>query len=247
MSSLPPNQNPPNQSLVISYLLLRKLIGVLGISLPFLLAFGTLFSRAHTFQPSISHYYYSAMHVVFVGVLCLLSGFLFCYPGPHKYDRLISNLASAFALGVAAFPTDASGFLAFDERYVMVTWWKDWVNWVHYGSATLLFVCFAFFCFKIFLDDDSGQIKTLLAGKKLRRNRFYKTCGAIILLSIGMIGSITAYECFVAKLPYFISTYNTIIFETTALLAFGSSWLLKGTYGISQVPAVFRLLVNHYR
>ncbi len=255
MSFTPSDQNPPSakKELVISYLLLRRLIGILGISLPFVLALGSfvitllLQSQAQSIQASISHYYYSIMHVMFVGVLCLLSGFLVCYRGPHPWDNFISNLAGVFALSVAAFPTNASGFLPSDERYVMITWWQDWVNSVHYGSALSLFVCFSVFCFVIFQDDDSGQAKTLFDDKKKKRNSFYKRCGVIILLSIGMIGALTLYEHKVGTLPYIISTYNTIFFETTALLAFGSSWLLKGTYGLDKMPKLLRPLVNHYR
>jgi len=253
MEHTAPNPTPPNNPLVVSYLLLRRLIGLLGISLPFLLSLGCLVlnwllnSRAQGLQGTISHYYYSIMHVVFVGVLCLLSGFLFCYPGPHKYDRLISNLAGAFALGVAAFPTNASGFLPAGSGYISVTLWQPWVNKVHYGSAALLFLCFAFFCFIIFQNDDSGQAKGLFVEKKLKRNRFYKRCGIIILISIGMIGAITVFDPHGNKLPPIIYTYNTVFFETTALLAFGSSWLLKGTYGLNKMPKLFQVLVNRYR
>jgi hypothetical protein len=251
---IPKDQNPPKKELMISYLQLRRLIGILGISLPFTLALGTFIincflcdGREQAIQPSISHYYYSIMHVVFVGVLCLLSGFLFCYPGPHRHDKLISTLAGFFALGVAAFPTNCQGFLIDNEQYINLKWWAAWVNWVHYGSALGLFGCFAFFCFCIFQEDDSGCAKDRFDDKKKSRNKFYKGCGIIILVSIIMIGALTLYERYVNKLPCFISTYNTIFFETIALLAFGSSWLLKGTYQLAEMPKVFVPLVKYYR
>lgn len=60
---------PSKKDLVISYLLLRRLIGMLGFLLPFVLIAGAgLFSNAAWLQPSISHYYFSVMHIVFVVV-----------------------------------------------------------------------------------------------------------------------------------------------------------------------------------
>jgi hypothetical protein len=242
--------NPKKKELVISYLQLRRFIGWLGISLPFLLVLGTLLLNLFMqvcedpIQQSISHYYFSTMHVLFVGILCLLGGFLLCYSGPHKWDNVVSNLAGLFALGVAAFPTDASGFMPKAERYINLTWWASWVNMVHYGSALLLFVCFSVFCFIIFQDDDSGLAKEKFDDKKKNRNRFYKRCGVTILASLAMIGLITVYS---GSLPHIIATYYTIFFETTALLAFGSSWLLKGTYGLDKMPRVFQPFIRSLR
>ena len=250
---IPTDQNLPKKELMLSYLLLRRLIGILGISLPFVLALGVLIINIficgwqQPIQASISHYYFSTMHVLFVGILSLLCGFLVCYHGPHRYDKLISNLAGAFALGVASFPTDPSGFIPKCESYINLKWWQCWVNYVHYGFATSLFICFAFFCFVIFQDDDNGRAKEAFDDKKKSRNKFYKGCGIIILVSIGMIGALTWYDPHGNKLPPLIFTYNTIFFETIALLAFGSSWLLKGTYELAKMPKLFEPLVRHYR
>ena len=241
------DQIKAKEDLTISYMLLRRLIGLLGISLPFVLAFGSaLIGSAQAIQPSISHYYYSVMHVVFVGVLCLLGGFLVSYRGPHAWDNRTSNFAGAFAIGVAAFPTDCKDFIPLDLQYILVPTWQKWMNWVHYGCAGSLFVCFSVFCFYIFQADDSGASKEQFGEKKKNRNKFYGNCGWIIAISIGCIAAISAYEAITKKsLPF--STYSTIFFETTALLAFGSSWLLKGTFDMKEIPRPLHRFVRSYR
>lgn len=56
-----------NKQLVISYLTLRKTIGILGIFLPLTLVIGSiLFGDCITIQQSISNYYHTNMRDVFV-------------------------------------------------------------------------------------------------------------------------------------------------------------------------------------
>ncbi len=233
------------KELVISYLLLRRLIGILGISLPFMLILGAgLFSNARWLQASISHYYFSVMHISFVGVLCLLCGFLVCYRGQVKQENNLSTLAGFFALSVATFPTDCKGFLG--SQYFFVPAWKNWYEWVHYGSAACLFICFAIFCFKIFHESDDEKTPDLFDDKKKRRNSFYSSCGYIIAISIGCIGAIAVYKLVTGSSPEF-TKYTTFIFETTSLLAFGSSWLLKGTYGLPPMKSHAQKVMNYFR
>jgi hypothetical protein len=215
---------------------------MLGILLPFVLIIGTgVLSKADWLQPSISHYYYSAMHIAFVGVLCLLCGFLVCYRGPEKYENRLSSYAGFFALGVAMFPTACKGFIGI--QYFFVPDWQKWFNWIHYGSAALLFVCFAIFCFRIFRESDDKDTPRQTDTKKVRRNHFYTTCGYIIVASVSCIVIIALYECLAGPSSWF--TYTTFIFETTSLLAFGFSWLLKGTYGMPKLSN--QKIVGYFR
>src|SRR5258708_1137366 len=99
-------------SLVMSYLGLRKAIGIIGLMLPFLLAIGNFFAQPllrdakplRGLQDSISHYYYTDMGNVFVGSLCAIGIFLLSYRGYEKHDRVAGTLACIFAVGVALFP-----------------------------------------------------------------------------------------------------------------------------------------------
>ncbi len=210
----------------VSYLILRQLIGILGLCLPFALLLGNkLLGSSAWLQPSISHYFYSYMHIVFIGVLCVLGGFLITYKGKSKLENKISNFSGAFSFGVAVFPTEFNGFIG--NEYLKPLIWLEWFKWIHFGSAGLLFVCFAFFCLKIFQESDAGLTELNFDDKKKFRNKIYKTCGWGIIISIIIIACCTIYEKNYQATSF--TTYSTFIFETTALLFFGNSWLLKGT------------------
>jgi hypothetical protein len=224
---------------VISYLLLRQLIGVLGITLPIVIVAGNyFFSGCSSLQPSISHYYYTCMHIVFTGTLCVLGGFLITYKGISKNRRLentVSNIAGLCALGVAAFPTKFNSIInppGGSCHFLLLNYKDDvpgYINNMHYIFAGLLFACFAIFCFRIFQDADLGEP---IDEKKKRRNKIYKLCGVIIVISIAGIGALALYDhikCGDAKDCPESFPYSTFIFETTALLPFGFSWLLKGS------------------
>jgi len=240
-----PTNNPAGKELMISHLTLRRLIGMLGLLLPIILPVGTgLLSDADWLQISLSHFYYSVMHIVFTGVLCLLGGFLITYRGPQPKENLLSTWAGLFALGVALFPTNFQGFLG--DLYIEVPNWKDWFEWIHYGSAGLLLVCFAIFCFKIFKQADDGTEPTGFDDKKKRRNNFYTWCGRVIVFSIGSIGLIAIYKYVTGTAPVF-TRYTTYIFESTSLFAFGVSWLLKGTYRLTKMNNPMQKVLNYYR
>ncbi len=217
---------------VMSFLLLRQLIGILGIGLPFTLAIGTFFiGNCNELQPSISHYYYSIMHIVFVGVLCVLGGFLITYRGTTKYrhENAWSNFAGVCAFGVAMFPTDMEGLANPAGRGCQFIELKpalispEHTGWIHYGFAAALFICFVVFCLKIFQDADLGEP---VDAKKSRRNKTYKICGWIIIASIACIAAVAIYDRITGRNNF---PYSVIVFETTALLPFGFSWLLKGS------------------
>lgn len=210
----------------VNYLVLRQFIGSLGILLPFLLVFGNRCFNAAWVQPSISHYYYSHMHFLFVGVLCLIAGFLITYRGMESFDNRVSNIAGICALGVAVFPTGFEGFISEDTCYLTLHAWPSYFSYLHYGSAVCLFVCFALFCFKIFTLDDNNRSNSQFDAKKLRRNRFYRLCGWGIVLSMAAIGGITLYNHLNHSNVFPKATFY---FETTSLLFFGNSWLLKGS------------------
>src|SRR5262245_5003850 len=92
-------------TLVLSYLSLRKAIGLLGACLPFVLAIGLFVLDGKGLQGSISGYYHTEMRDVFVGILCAIGVFLLSYRGYESEDRIAGNLACAFAIGTALFPT----------------------------------------------------------------------------------------------------------------------------------------------
>ena len=223
-----------NNSSVISYLTLRQLIGVLGITLPFVLTFGAKWiGHCNEAQPSISHYYYSIMHIVFVGVLCVLGAFLITYRGTTRgsFETWVSNIAGFSAFCVAVFPTAFKGFNGEGGgscQFIQLLTANDnelptIIGKLHFGFAALLFACFVIFCLKIFQEPDEAS---QMGYKKQRRNTIYKVCGYIIIVSIAGIGGITFYNS-INKAD--ICPDYIYWFETTALIPFGISWLLKGS------------------
>jgi hypothetical protein len=90
--------------LSINYLRLRKVVGWIGVLLPFgLLAGNTLV--ASYLPDSMSGYYYTAVRNLFVGALCALGVFLIGYAGFDDWDRWLTNVAGGGAILVAFLPT----------------------------------------------------------------------------------------------------------------------------------------------
>jgi hypothetical protein len=203
-------------STTISYFKLRQLIGILGILLPFaLVIFGG------QLQPSLSHYYYSFSHIIFVGTLCALSTFLITYKGVYRLENWLANIAGFCAAGVALFPTNVKGFIGF--QFLNIPTWAETskvFNILHYSFATTLFICFAIFCLVIFQKPDKNKV---IDKMKVRRNRIYRICSYLMIFSILAI----AFLSFFHQLDF---PYSTLIFESTTLIPFGISWLVKGSY-----------------
>ena len=216
----------PKNSFVISYFILRQAIGVVGLALPVISVGGTwLLSHCFCIEPSISHYYYSIMHIVFVGLLCILGAFLVSYRGADSFENKISNLSGIFAFCVAIFPTDSKSFKG-ECRFLEISIHMPvLIGKIHLLCAALLFFCFVIFCFVIFpKPDDNAPIDN----KKIFRNKIYKSCGWGIIISISSIISIGILDK-ITNVDYACKYDTTLIFETTSLWFFGFSWLIKGS------------------
>lgn len=197
--------------------------------MPLILPLGNkLLRNSGVLEPSISHYYYSIMHVAFMAILCMLGSFLITYRGTSKHqlwERIVATIAGIFALGVAAFPTRFEGYNDAENSQFIALLLGDlndvpgWVNTLHHIFAATLFSSFALFCLFFFQDSDTGVHDK----KKKRRNKLYTICGILIILSMLAIVFVT----FIVKSWDFPN--STFVFETTALIPFGLSWLVKGS------------------
>jgi hypothetical protein len=213
----------------LSYYLLRTIIGIIGVFLPVILIIGSgiLTSGQQWVQPSISHYYYSKMHFVFMGALIILGITLIIYKGDKTQERL-STIAGFASFGIAIFPTSIDEYYPITtEAYVCVQpLVTKYGNYVHFGFATVLFICFAIFCFCLFQKSDQLIAKNKFDYKKKRRNIIYHCCGGIIVVCIICIALFSfVWKDFAEK--YF--SYYVITFEIPSLIAFGFSWLVKGS------------------
>lgn len=206
MTILPVPPDPDTR--IITFMTLRKLVGLLGISLPPVLILGS-FILDHTddIQVSISAYYYTHMRNGLVGILCGVALFLLCYHGYKWYDSVASKAAGLFALGIAFFPTSETSDKA------------DIISKLHYIMAGCFFVTLSYM--SIFLFTKSSGVIT---EQKKKRNRIYRICGIGMLACVACIplDSIPAIHDKIAFLK------PTLLLETLALLFFGVSWLTKG-------------------
>jgi hypothetical protein len=197
-------QTDPN---VIQYLGLRKAVGIIGVSLPFLLIIGRWIGEGFGFEPTISDYYYTNMGDVFVGCMCAIGIFLMSVRGFNLSDRIAGLIAFVFAVTVAFFPTtDKSGSVV-EPGYIST---------VHITSAALLFTTLAYFCLFEFTKMAPNPTQ-----RKLKRNTVYRVSGITILISIVLIAVFKGGDLYAQYKP-------GLIFESLAIEAFGIAWLTKG-------------------
>jgi hypothetical protein len=208
-----PRQSVPEGSpLVVSYLDLRKAVGIIGLALPFVLAFGNILLHGIRIENSVSSYYYTDMRNVFVGSLCAIGVFLMSYRGYDRRDAIAGNLAFVFAIGVAFIPTTPLPYPTPKEKLI---------GGVHLAFAALLFLTLAYFSIKLFTETDPHKTPTR---QKLQRNAVYRVSGYVILACIGLIA--------IAALPPVKALVDWLEprfwLESIAIVAFGVSWLIKG-------------------
>ena len=203
---------PPvaGRTLVASYLLLRKAIGYLGLTLPLVLAIGG-FVRQFAIQESMSSYYHTDMRNIFVGVLCAIGVFMLSYRGPEPKDLFAGDLACLFAVGVALFPVNPPGS-------------SSLVGYFHYFFATSLFLTLSYFSLCLFTKTTPGQQPTR---KKVQRNAVYKACGYTMLSAIALIAVVKLLGLD-AEGAALHALDPVFWLEAITVVAFGVSWLTKG-------------------
>jgi amino acid transporter len=210
----------------LSQILHRRLIGLLGITLPVLLYLvsGILPTEGldrWAFLSSVSAYYYTSAGGILVGILFALSLFLFSYPGYEDAiaDRVVGGLGGAAALGVALFPTKAPGDLP------EPSWWRPEFDVVHHVSAVLLFVAFTLFSAWLFRKSKVSEKKQRPADKQWR-DAVCGFCGIAMVFFV-----LWAASSWFTRADIFWP-------ETLAIVAFATSWLAKGEVHRLAVAAV---------
>ena len=166
-TTTPQKNTGENNDQIISYIILRILIGATGIALPFLLIIGKLIANSSTqIEFSVSDYYdNSTAGDILVGVLFVLGFFLMTYKGYDRIDSRAANLGCVFALGVALFPTTSTNHV---------------VHIMHFVFAVLLFSVFIFFSIYLFRKTGPGR----RTKQKDKRNSVYIVCGINMIACI---------------------------------------------------------------
>lgn len=196
----------------LSYLALRKAVGIVALLLPFAIAipWGVIH---HTILTSISICYYTGMRNLFVGSLCAIAIIMLCTRGYDWKDEVADIFSGICAIGVAFFPTAPD--ISPSHR-------QNVIGAIHYTFAALLFLTLAFFCLYLFTMSAHGRAVT---SQKIQRNKVYMISGIVILVSLAALATLTLLF---HRQYVFAQVAPGICFETTSLLAFGVAWLVKG-------------------
>lgn len=210
MSQMPPDNK---QDLVLSYLTLRRGVGILGIALPVVVAVGAAIFERSPLLDSISAYYYSVMGDVFVGMLWAIGVFLFSYRG-YKGDALVGDIGALAVLGVAVLPTDPPAGSPAQPA---------WIGQLHLALAALFFLTLITFSLILFTRTDPAKPPT---PRKLQRNLIFRICGVVMAASITLIA---IYMLLPDSASAGLASLRPVFWlESLAIEAFGLSWLVKG-------------------
>jgi hypothetical protein len=187
-----------------TYMGLRRAVGLIGILLPFVLMLGNyLIFKGPIVLRSISSYYHSNMHDVFVAALCAMALFMFFYSGYGRRERWAGILAGSLTMGVVFFPTTLAGP-------------TDLIGGLHYACAGLLFLLLAWISLFHFPRKRPGAVKQVTDVVQV-------ICGVLMIACVAAIGLYYAFYRVEGRDTCFV-----FVAETVALVAFGTSWLTEG-------------------
>ena len=99
-----------NDDPVMSYINLRRAVGILGMVLPLICFLGGLINENISLGPSISSYYYTNVQDALEGILVGVAIFLLAYRGYELIDDIVSTITGIAGLGIAVFPCLHAGY-----------------------------------------------------------------------------------------------------------------------------------------
>ncbi len=215
-----PEYSDKTSILVVSYVTIRRAIGVSGLLLPLLLGpGGWLFGIP--FQDNMSSYYHTGMRDIFVGTLSAIGIFLFCYRGYDWIENWTANLGCFSALGVALFPLD------FNSDPLSQ---KSLTGYLHTCSGGVFFLTLAFYSLYHFPRDSQREKEPHLR----ERRWIYRLSGVIILMSLTMMGGYLLLLSGDWKRT--LNDYNFLFWmEWIAVWSFAAAWLAKGRAIIADI------------
>ena len=202
----------------------RKIIGYLGLSLPFLLVLGNFLFGCASVQDSISHYYHTYMRDVLVGLIVLIGLFFITYKGYSK-DKIPFKIAGFSVLLVAFFPTALDVDALNSCKEIISSNRKFTISqWIHATGALFFFGTLTYICLFLFTNNK----RSVKYKEEKRKHYLIRFCGYIMLSSIIAIAFFLIFE---AKIEAKIGDLNLLFYlEVIALFAFSIAWLTKGKF-----------------
>ncbi len=202
-------------ALVQNYLQIRRSIGVLGMLMPLIMGPGGLLVFNIPIQENMSSYYHTVLRDMFVGIMCSIGIFFYCYRGQSRVESWTANLTCAAAFGIALMPIDA-GADPMEQ--------SSWLGVGHSISGAVFFTMMAFFPLYIF---PTGQVGWNIFNRKFQRHVAYYSCGLTILGTASIMG----LHLFILRgwaRELFDRMHAIFWLEWITVWAFGISWLIKG-------------------
>ena len=200
-----------NTDLVISHLLLRKLVGLIGMLLPFALLFGNgVFSSASP-PESISGYYYTDMRSFLVAGLCALGVLLMVYRGYRTMDGVLTNVAGSCVILVALFPTKPP--LAVGQHF---TSQQNVLGDLHVIFAAVAFIALGVIALRFAVTRPVSEVV------------IHRVCACMIFSSV-LLGCLWGLTRADAGLLFVI--------EVIAMCSSGASWCISGRAAKAGVPS----------
>ncbi len=191
-----------------SFLLTRFVVGVIGLALPLVLVV-TYAVTSHGVLPALSDYYHSPLRDWFVGSMWAIGAGLLVYMADRENiaDFWISTAAGTCAFAVALLPTNRT------SEPVTV------VSLIHLTCAIVMMSLLAVISWRFGGRD--GKRPDRSARSQRRWRRLHRACAVIIAVAIA-----AALLCVLLDV---FAVWVVLAAESLAVIAFGVSWLTKGS------------------
>ena len=209
------DHHPHAHSVVMSYLGIRRSLGLIAFLLPLALGPFGFFVLGIDIQENMSSYYHTPLRDVFVGAVCAMGIFLFCYYGYDSLENWTGNLACLSAMGVAFCPLDPNSDPLQQSTIA---------GYVHTLSGGVFFTTLAIFSLYHF---PRGHFGLRLKTRDEQRDALYFATGLTI------VGCMTLMGIHLFLIPNafkaLLNEFNFLFWmEWIAVWAFSAAWLVKG-------------------
>jgi multisubunit Na+/H+ antiporter MnhB subunit len=226
-----PQANSEAGRYVRSFLIVRLMIGVLGVGWPLLLvSLDKWFYGGHPGsripRDSLSVYYYSGMREGFTVILGVIAFFLFTYKLTERnLDNTLSMVAGLAGMTIPFFPTgrpsDITPAPALNPLQNAIG--EDWAKWVHFGASAVFIAALGGVCLLFgHREGERGKHGNLLP-RRFWRGYHFLCAGAIGLAALWIVATTVGHDPLIHG-PY----WSLLLGEWVATWAFGFSWFAKG-------------------
>ena len=221
----------PARPLVMSYLGVRRAVGVIGAALPPALV-GAGWAAGVPVQDDMSSYYHTPLRDLFVGATCAVGVFLFCYRGHDRAENWTANVGCLAALGLAFCPIDANSAPPHQRTATGLA------HTLCGGAFFLTLAAYSLVHFPRGADEEDANDRAAAIGSGRahgagadphapQRALIYRVSGAVILLSTLGMGAYLFLLPAAARAA--CDDWNALLFgEWVAVWAFAAAWLTKG-------------------